>query len=308
MTLPHSLIVVPRGSMDAESGLAVVAEAAQINGLQPAPVEVIRRGSHLICRLRGGVVARVGEPGTEPGARREIAVSRWLSHAGIPVVRLYDGPVQPTVIASHPVTWWEELPSHRYATPAELGAVLRALHRIPPPPPELDLPAFDPIDGRVHAVFAETPALSASEREWIEARVEHLAGEIAQADFGQPMRVIHGDAWQGNVAVADGGGPVLLDLEAVCVGPIEWDLIPFAVDYTDFARVPCSQYEEFVRAYGYDVTHSSHYRLLGDIQELRWTSFVARQAAHSLAAAKETSHRLACLAGVVPRPWTWTAF
>jgi hypothetical protein len=63
-----------------------------------------------------------------------------------------------------------------------------------------------------------------------------------------------------------------------------------------------------VSAYGLDVTATPEYRLLADIQELRWTAYVIGKAAHDDAAAGEVAHRLACLRGEIPRPWTWNPY
>jgi hypothetical protein len=46
------------------------------------------------------------------------------------------------------------------------------------------------------------------------------------------------------------GSPILLDLESVSIGHPDWDLISFAVDHVDFARVDDQQYRAFVDAYG----------------------------------------------------------
>lgn len=122
--------------------------------------------------------------------------------------------------------------------------------------------------------------------------------------------VIHGDAWQGNLVVpVEGGAPVLLDLDHVGLGPREWDLISLAVDYTDFARITTSDYQDFVDAYGgYDMTTWSGYRTLATIRELRWTAFVLGKATANPKAAQQVRHRVACLRGEVERPWSWSAF
>ncbi len=92
------------------------------------------------------------------------------------------------------------------------------------------------------------------------------------------------------------------------LGRREWDLVPLAVDYTDFARLTREDYSSFVDAYGgYDVTTVSGYRTIADIQELRWACFVLSRSATSTDAAHEARHRIACLRGDLPRPWSWTA-
>ena len=126
--------------------------------------------------------------------------------------------------------------------------------------------------------------------------------------FDLTRGVVHGDAWTGNVVVPRPGLPVLLDLEAVAVGQPEWDLVQTAVDHTDFNRIDRAEYISFVDAYGgYDVTSLADYRVLADIQELRWVCFALSKSEASPAAAQQVHHRIACLRGDVPRPWSWTA-
>jgi aminoglycoside phosphotransferase (APT) family kinase protein len=127
--------------------------------------------------------------------------------------------------------------------------------------------------------------------------------------FASSRELIHGDAWQGNVAVPDSGPPILLDLEMVSLGDHAWDLVQIAVDYTDFARLTTTDYKAFVTAYGgADLTTMSGFRTLADIQELRWVAFALSKATVSKSAATEARHRIACLQGDVPRPWSWNAF
>jgi aminoglycoside phosphotransferase (APT) family kinase protein len=139
--------------------------------------------------------------------------------------------------------------------------------------------------------------------------VADLRTRYRRLSLGEPRHVIHGDAWQGNVAVPTVGAPILLDLEHVSIGHRDWDLVQLGVDYTDFARIDEQEYRAFVRAYGgYDVTAMPGFRVLADLQELRWTYFVIRKSESSPAAGREAQHRIACLRGEVARPWTWAAF
>lgn len=150
--------------------------------------------------------------------------------------------------------------------------------------------------------------LSKDDRGWLAEHLSALRVDYADLPAGLPRRVIHGDAWQGNVIVPDGGEPTLLDLDHVSVGPPEWDLVPLAVDHTDFARISTVDYGAFVDAYGSDVTSWAGYRTLAAIRELRWTVFALSKADTGSAAAGEAEHRISCLRGQIPRPWTWAAF
>lgn len=225
----------------------------------------------------------------------------------MPVVKALADVPQPTTVGSRPVTWWEQLPEHRPANPGELGGVLRSLHALRPPE-RWALPRFDPFAG-LHERLAAVRNMSGDDCDWLARRIEELREQLGGLRLDRSGSVVHGDAWQGNVAVAETGTPILLDLEHVSCGHPDWDLIPMAVDYVDFARLSSADYHDFVAAYGgRDVTTTSPFRVLADIQELRWVVFVLGKAASSADAARETQHRIACLRGEIPRPWTWTAF
>ncbi|MFJ9782589.1 phosphotransferase family protein [Amycolatopsis sp. NPDC101161] len=279
--------------------------AASAAGFDIAGAELIRDGSNVMFRLREGIVARIGRPGTRDVAQREVEVSQWLTECGLTVVRAIDAVTQPVVVNERPVTWWKLLPEHRPATPAELGAVLRALHALPAPETP-KLPRHDPfthLDQRI----ADASKLDDDDRSWLLDHLAQLRRRYREIAI-EPGGVIHGDAWQGNIAVPDSGAPILLDLEAVSLGRREWDLIQIAVDYTDFARINSQEYCSFVAAYGgNDVTNTRDYRTFADIQELRWVCFALSKAEDDSGLAEQTRHRIACIRGDVPRPWSWAA-
>ncbi|MFC4005566.1 phosphotransferase enzyme family protein [Prauserella oleivorans] len=286
----------------------VLAAAGKKAGVPTAKATLIRDGTNVIYQMTGGVVARVGPPGSQLVAARQIQASRWLAEAGIPVVRAVDDIDQPTVVGNRPVTWWVELPDHRHATPAELGEVLGRLHALEIPK-STSFPAVDPFEGLRESIDDGT-VLPEDDRAWLRDLAEQLRSEYLVLVPGLPRCVIHGDAWQGNVvAPRAGGAPVLLDLDHVGIGPPEWDLVSLAVDYTDFARITDSDYQAFVDAYGgYDMTAGPGYRTLATIRELRWTAFVLGKAATSPEAYEQVRHRVACLRGEIERPWSWSAF
>lgn len=193
---------------------------------------------------------------------------------------------QPTIVDDRPITWWRLLPEHRAANPSELGAVLRALHALPVPS-AVDLPASDPFDGLGERV-TDAHTLGAEDRIWLTRHLTELRDRYDRLALGRPRQVIHGDAWQGNIAVPASGTPILLDLEDVAIGHPDWDLVQLAVDYTDFARLDEHDYRDFVDAYGgYDITTTSGFRTWADVQELRWTCFVIGKSGNNPAATAE---------------------
>ncbi|GAA1294298.1 aminoglycoside phosphotransferase family protein [Saccharothrix xinjiangensis] len=285
----------------------VLAFAGHLAGVHTTGAELVREGSNTLYRLPGGVTARIGPPGTETTARHQIAVARWLAEQHVPAIRPVAEVDQPVVVERRPVTWWWTLPEHRHATPAELGAALRTLHALRPParPP---LPVLDPFEG-LHDSISTTHVLSASDRTWLADHLARLRDHYAGLPPGMPVTVVHGDAWQGNLAVPVPGHPVLLDLDTISLGPPEWDLVPLAVDHTDFTRITTAEYAAFVNAYGgHDVTTWPSYPTLAALHELRWVCFLLRKAPTDITVQRELAHRLACLRGGVPKPWTWAAF
>ena len=289
------------------ANLDVLRQAASQVGLNTEDALLLRNGSNAIYLLpSAGVVARIGRSRTAEDAARQVQIATWLSANGIEANLPIDG-LDLVVVAERPVTWWTPIPAHRHATPAELGAVLRKLHDLQVPT-TIDLPNLDMVE-HVAERITSARALPAADHDWLHSRLATLDEDLAITDVLQSRHVVHGDAWQGNLVVPDGGLPILLDFDNVSIGHPAWDLIPLAVDHEDFARIDNEDYNAFVTADGgYDVREEPWFRTLADLQELRWTAFVADQAAHDPAAATEVSHRLACLRGEVPRPWKWAAF
>ncbi|MFI7121925.1 phosphotransferase [Amycolatopsis sp. NPDC049868] len=289
-----------------ESALRALSHAAEAVGLDAKRASLIRDGNNVMYALPGGIVARIGSPGGSRSAEREVAVSRWLNAEGVSATRTIETLPQGLCVDDRPVTWWKLLPSHRPATPAELGGLLRRLHQLAPPQ-HLKLPSHDPF-ADIGCRVRDAIWLDSDDRIWLTDHEESLRQSYAALPSPTGHDVIHGDAWQGNVAVLDDGHAVLLDLEAVSLGRHAWDLVQIAVDYTDFDRLTKDAYDGFVNAYGgFDLTHTSEFRLLADIQELRWLAFSLSKASSDARVAQECQHRLACLRGQLPRPWTWTA-
>ncbi|MCP2297584.1 Phosphotransferase enzyme family protein [Nocardia amikacinitolerans] len=283
----------------------VLSEAARIAGIDCHGAELIRDGSHVIYRL-GDIVARIGQRGSDFAARRELRISRWLNECGIATVESVAGLKQPVIVAERPVTWWRLIPEHRPSTPGELGAMLHDLHQLTAPA-DLALPDYEPFAG-LYERLATADEVGRADRQWLLQHYTELRTRHDDLPTPAHLGVIHGDAWQGNLVVPTSGIPTVLDLDKVSLGRREWDLIQLAVDYTDFRRITAQDYRAFVDAYGgYDVTAWPGFRLLADVQELRWAAFAVERSRTSPQAAAQAAHRIACLRGQVARPWRWDA-
>ncbi|WP_306359556.1 aminoglycoside phosphotransferase family protein [Nocardia sp. CC227C] len=284
----------------------ILSRAAKLSGIDTHGAVMIRDGSHAVIELPNGIVARIGEPHSYQTAQRELCISQWLNRNRIATVQAVDSIPQPAVVDERPVTWWKLIPEHRPSTPEELGNVLRRLHALAPPT-DFQLPSYTPFDGLRERIESAI-TIDAGDRSWLLDHCTRLRQQYNEIDYPATECVIHGDAWQANLVVPFSGEPTVLDLDKVSVGWREWDLVQLAVDYTDFRRITDSQYHSFVTAYGgYDVTRWPSYRVLADIQELRWVGFAISRSDARHTAAIESDHRIACLRGLVPRPWTWTA-
>lgn len=292
----------------------VLGRALSEVGLVDDEVELIRDGSNTLYTVGTDVVARIGPAGSAASARQLLNVAGWLHDTGLPVVSAVQDLRQPIVIDGHPVTWWRRLPPHRHATPAELGATLRELHRRRPPATPV-LPELDPFAGLENTIATldasgDRELIEPTDQAWLHDCLDRCRDEYALLRPRLDTSVVHGDAWQGNVVVPyqHGGPPILLDLDQVSTGPRDWDLVPLAADYTDFARIGKDDYEEFVAALGgYDVTNSPAFDVMSLLVELKWTTFAIRQARRDPSIAEEVRHRIACLRGDVPKPWVWNA-
>jgi aminoglycoside phosphotransferase (APT) family kinase protein len=275
------------------------AACAQI-GLSDHPTELIRLAENAIYRLPGGVVARISRPGQLAAARREVAVSAWLTAQDFPVVRACTDLPQPLEIEDRAVTFWEELPPHTSGIPADIGALLRRLHALPVN--GIDLPPLDPFV-QVEQRIAHLTFLSDNDRTWMFHRAADLRDAYTRLPAGMPHGLVHGDPWRGNV-VRTPTGPVLLDLERFSLGAPEYDLVVIAASYTSYGLLDHDDYQDLVTAYGRDVTTWDGYSILRDIRELRVTTYAGQVALDHPAAEAQAVHRLRCLQGEHgPRPW-----
>jgi aminoglycoside phosphotransferase (APT) family kinase protein len=281
----------------------LLAAACRTVGVDPSRATLIRAGENTLYRLPGRLVARVTRAGQVGAAAKEVRVSRWLGAVGVPVVEAVTEVAQPVEVNGRAVTFWRDLAAHRCGTTTELAELLRQLHDLPPPDFELPLLApFVRLRERLH----EAVALSTRDRRWLLDHLANLEKRYAALPPGRPWCAVHGDAWDGNVAVTE-FGPVLLDLERFAYGPPEWDLASVAVDYTTFGCLPPSQWAAFCDRYGQDVTTWPGFETLRDIRELRKVTFAWQFATDRSTIAEQATYRLACIRGHHgPRPWHWT--
>lgn len=236
---------------------------------------LIRLGENAVWRLPDrGIVARVARSLDRYAlAERGVLLARWMARHDVPVAPPVEGIDNPLRTEDgRVVTWWHEVPQARPADPAQLGAALAALHRMPVP--EIHLPPVattDKAETRLRQVD-----LDQEDRAWLLEWAGELHDKYARIEgLAWEPGLVHGDAHAANLMATPSGELGWVDLDGVAWGPREWDLVLTAIEH-ECGWVDQERYAAFVGAYGYDVRTSAAYPVLRDIRLLRMTSWLAQ--------------------------------
>jgi aminoglycoside phosphotransferase len=276
--------------------------SAERCGLDPRGARLVRLFATAVYHLpAAGAVARIA-PVTSPDTMVRLATSvritRWLAGIGFPTVEPL--PVdQPIVADGCAVTFWRYLPQDGPPpVPADLGRLLRRLHRLEPPP--VPLPAYRPLVSLRQAIES-SHAIDEDERAWLNNRCDQLLDAYDRLSFCLPAGMIHGDAYRGNL-LRDAQRVVLADWDEVSTGPREIDLIP-TLQGTRFGLSE-TQRGAFVAAYGHDIRSWDGYAVLHEIRELSTTSALLREGNANEVAQHELQIRLRLLRTGNNQQWT----
>jgi hypothetical protein len=206
--------------------VAAATSTASSLGLTAGDAIVLQNSNRLTVRLLPcDVLARVA-PVEHQVARFEIEIARRLAESGSPVAAL-DPQVDPRVYErdGFAVTLWtyyaptppREVPSADYASALErLHAGMRTL--------DVPAPHFTDRVERAQQLAADrdrTPALADADRELLGGTLRRLRGVIGGRDAAEQL--LHGEPHPGNL-LATKDGPLFIDLETCCRGPVEFDL------------------------------------------------------------------------------------
>jgi hypothetical protein len=193
---------------------------------------VLHNSNRLALRLMPcDVLARVAPAGHE-AAQLEVDVAGRLAEAGCPV-GLLEPRVEPLVYTrdGFTVTLWIY---YEPVTP-HVSAVdyAKALERLHAGMREVDVPGprFTDRIAEAEAIVANpdlSPKLADADRVFLSSRLESLRRAIEDCDAVEQL--LHGEPHPGNV-LSTKNGPLLIDLETCCRGPVEFDLahVPEAV-------------------------------------------------------------------------------
>jgi len=189
---------------------------------------VLEDWNNTIIRLDpASVVAKVGtshfRDARLESLERELAVAEHLAARGAPVVPpAREVPPGPHRRDGFTVTLWQyvepiaggELAAAEMAT--ALGLVHDALSDFDGPLPRFDV---ELADARRLLQPERSPSLTSVDRRFLLGVVDELEATLA-APVG---RSLHGSPHAANWLLS-GDGPLLLDFETACLGPVEWDL------------------------------------------------------------------------------------
>jgi hypothetical protein len=283
-----------------EEAIGAVRLAATAAGVPAHDATVLRVGENGAVLLpSAGVLARV-MPRTAEGSdpRREIEVAVWLASQQVPVV--HPARSEPIIVGRHVVSLWEYLPDSRPADLVSLAKCLRQLHGVPIPTCLPRLSPFDKFEERLGVGVA----LGVDDRLLLCRLRDDVLARWATAGFTLGEAVLHGDAHMENLLVAAGGRLAFVDLEAVCVGPPEWDLTLTAL-YYECGWFSATDYADFATTYGFDVRLSPSWPELRLIRMLRMTLWLAQSADNDPQRQRQLRHRLDTLRdGTAPSGWT----
>ncbi|APX33464.1 hypothetical protein BH708_12885 [Brachybacterium sp. P6-10-X1] len=169
------------------------------------------------------LVARIGRL-EQGGAQLEVDRARRLAEVDAPLVPLDPRiPPQVHVRDGFEITLWTYYPTSRPELPP--AAYADALARLHAAMRRADL-AAPHVSTRVDQALAlvddaeRTPRLTGADRSFLRATLAHLGAEI---DRRGPQQLLHGEPHPGNVLDTP-EGPLFIDLETCCTGPVEFDL------------------------------------------------------------------------------------
>ncbi|WP_433296226.1 phosphotransferase family protein [Actinoplanes sp. CA-030573] len=201
---------------------AAISSASSL-GLAAHDAAVLHNSNKLSLRLRPcDVLARVA-PAAHGGAAFERDVAQRLAEVGSPVAALASPEV--FVRGDYEVTLWayyepvttQAIPAADYAEALErLHAGMRMV--------DLPTPHFTDRVAEAQTLVADpfrTPALADPQRAFLAGTLDRLRRAVSESR--RPEQLLHGEPHPGNL-LPTRAGPLFIDFETCCRGPVEFDL------------------------------------------------------------------------------------
>lgn len=287
--------MVAEAGFTEERARAVLAAALPHGTGDAAGARLLALGENAVFAVDGlDLVVRISRDlAVRERAEREARVADWLAREGVPAVRpdRRFATEQPLAYDGHLVTFWQRLPpAARLVEPGDLAALLRQVHALPQPPPDLVLPRRDLLGGVERWLRLAGDAIDPADAAYLRARRDDIAAATAELTPWLTPGPIHGDALPRNVHIGP-DGPVLVDLETFSSDLREHDLVVMALSWHRYGLGP-EAYDEFATAYGWDVREWSGCAVLRGARETASCAWVAQHAPDSPAARAEFRRRV----------------
>ncbi|HWJ96890.1 MAG TPA: phosphotransferase [Acidimicrobiales bacterium] len=264
------------------------------------PPTLVREGLSLLVR-QDGVLVRSRLRSDEPVAAREVEVARALADAAVASVPLVAGKGQPWIVGGCVVTaWrWEEVTG--VPSPADLGALARALRERTVGSQVFDVPRFDPLSA-IRGAVARVP-IGDPQGDFVRKRAQELSADWARIADRDPAgtAVVHGDLHQDNVLCTTEGA-LLTDLELAGAGPSSYDTAPAVVMVERYGADPATL-AAFVDAQGLDPRGWVGFATCLAVYELWVTAWSVGVRDRSPELRAEAAVRVGCLRDQTCEPW-----
>ena len=211
--------------IDIERAIAAATSVAASHGLPADDAVVLHASNRLALRLTPcEVLARVAFARHE-AAQYEVELAQRLARAGCPV-GLLEPRVNPGVYLrdGFAVTLWTYYePVTPHVSPVEYAEALERLHA-GMRKADVPSPRFTDRISEAQDVVASpnrSPDLADADRVFLSGTLQSLRQAIE--DRGAGEQLLHGEPHPGNVLGTE-NGPLFIDLETCCRGPVEFDL------------------------------------------------------------------------------------
>ena len=273
---------------------AFVARAG-LTGVRP---ELISFRQNAIFHLAGHDLSlRVYGPWEDPSrATLMVNCARWLEARNLPAVRLSPSvTAQPFDLLGYQASVWRWIAHDRQDpdAPFRHGRLMRRFHALDAGA-AFAVPPFDPlikIRRRLDRLSAGNivPPDARAVLEGVYTRAAALEPALHRTKLGHGL--LHGDASPGNV-IQSGGEMIMIDLDSVCFGPREWDLVPTAIISRRFDQDGQARWRAFLDGYGIGETDWPELHAASLIKQLSMTVYLCLSAGQSPGIDAEIGRRL----------------
>lgn len=205
-----------------ERATSEVIDLLRSEGLEIDRSEVIADTNRLVLKLEpSGLIVKIAAPEVAERMNRELAVATHVAASGGPAAPPAP-PCTARVSASAVFSLWAPVAHSGEPSAASVCAAYAALRASLDSYPN-ELPDFRQtlIETSRVAHQDSLPSLATDETQRL--RSAFVSGLSSLSHFSWTPRALHGDPHAGNVVVSR-AGPIWLDFESACSGPLEWDL------------------------------------------------------------------------------------